>query len=128
LFAVLKVPIICKLKQNRRLGEYKQTGLDRRLAQGLPQGKKMQYEIHDLVGNLGVLLILASYLLVQLRRLDATGLAYVVANGLGAAFILYSLIYDFNLSAFIIEIAWILISLVGLARIYMEKRAGARHP
>ena len=88
----------------------------------------MQYEIHDLVGNLGVLLILASYLFVQLRKLDATGLAYVVANGLGAAFILYSLIYDFNLSAFIIEIAWILISLVGLVRIYMEKHAGARHP
>ena len=87
----------------------------------------MQYEIHDLIGNLGVLLILASYLLVQLRRLDATGLAYVVANGLGAAFILYSLIYDFNLSAFIIEIAWILISLVGLVRIYMEKYSGARH-
>ena len=31
--------------------------------------------------------------------------------------ILYSLIFDFNLSAFIIEIAWMLISLIGLWRV-----------
>ncbi len=87
----------------------------------------MEYELHDFIGNLGVFLILASYLAVQLRRMDATALPYVVANGLGAAFILYSLLFDFNLSAFIIEIAWILISLVGLLRIYRERHVGARH-
>ena len=42
----------------------------------------MDYELHDLIGNLGVALILASYLLVQMRRLDATGLPYLVANAL----------------------------------------------
>jgi len=82
----------------------------------------MEYEIHDFIGNLGVFLILASYLAVQVRKLDATGLSYVVSNGLGALLILYSLIFDFNLSAFIIEVAWFLISLVGLFRIYREKR------
>ena len=82
----------------------------------------MTYEFHDFIGNLGVALILAAYLLVQMRRLDATGLPFLVANGLGAAFILVSLLYDFNLSAFIIEIAWLLISLYGLARIFLERR------
>ena len=82
----------------------------------------MSYHYYDFIGNLGVLLILGSYLLVQLRRLPATGLANVTANGIGAAAVLYSLAFDFNLSAFIIEAAWLLISLVGLVRILRERR------
>ena len=82
----------------------------------------MDYQLHDFFGNIGVVLILASYLMVQLRKMDATALPYVVSNCLGAALILYSLIFDFNLSAFVIEIVWVLISLVGMARIYLERR------
>ena len=82
----------------------------------------MDYEFHDLIGNVGVALILGSYLLVQLRRLDATGVPYLLANGLGASLILVSLARDFNLSAFVIEVVWLLISLYGLARIFLERR------
>ena len=82
----------------------------------------MDYELHDLIGNVGVLLILGSYLLVQLRRLDATGVPYLLVNGLGAGLILVSLARDFNLSAFLIELVWLLISLYGLARIFLEHR------
>jgi hypothetical protein len=82
----------------------------------------MDYELHDLIGNMGVLLILGSYLLVQLRRLEATGVSYLLANGLGALLILVSLARDFNLSAFLIEVVWLLISLYGLARIFLERR------
>jgi hypothetical protein len=82
----------------------------------------MDYELHDLIGNVGVLLILGSYLLVQLRRLDATGVPYLLVNGLGAGLILVSLARDFNLSAFLIELVWLLISLYGLARIFLERR------
>lgn len=82
----------------------------------------MDYQWHDFVGNLGVLLILSAYLAVQMRRLDATGLVNLVGNGLGAALILVSLAYDFNLSAFLIEVVWLLISLYGLARIFLERR------
>jgi hypothetical protein len=82
----------------------------------------MDYHHYDFIGNLGVALILGSYLLVQLRRLPATGLANVSANGVGAACVLYSLFFDFNLSAFIIEAVWLVISLVGLVRILRENR------
>ncbi len=82
----------------------------------------MDYELHDLIGNVGVALILGSYLLVQLRRLDATRVPYLLANGLGAGLILVSLARDFNLSAFVIEVVWLLISLYGLARIFLERR------
>jgi hypothetical protein len=81
----------------------------------------MDYHYYDFIGNIGVALILGSYLMVQLRRLQATGLANVIANGIGAACVLYSLLFDFNLSAFIIEAVWLLISLLGLVRILHER-------
>jgi len=82
----------------------------------------MEYPLHNVIGNLGVALIVGSYFLVQTRKLSATGLAYTAGNGLGAAFVMISLYFDFNLSAFIIEVFWLLISLLGLARIYRERR------
>ena len=42
-------------------------------------------------------------------------------DGIGAACVLYSLLFDFNLSAFIIEAVWLLISLLGLVRILHER-------
>lgn len=86
----------------------------------------MDYALYDLVGNLGVALIIGSYFLVQVGRLSATGLAYTLSNLFGAAFILYSLYFDFNMSAFLVEIFWLLISLVGLGRIYLERRREPR--
>jgi len=74
----------------------------------------MTYTWFDFVGNAGVVLILAAYLGVQLDRIDARSLAYSVANAVGAGLITLSLCFDFNLSAFVIEIAWVLISLYGI--------------
>lgn len=82
----------------------------------------MSYQLHDFVGNFGVALILVSYLLVQIGRASATGIRYLVANGTGALLVLYSLWFDFNLSAFIIEITWLMISLVGLVRVLQIRR------
>ena len=74
------------------------------------------YEWHDLVGNLGVFFILATYLLLQLDRLSSRTAAFSLANALGAGLILVSLSVEFNLSAFVIEAFWLVISLAGLAR------------
>ncbi len=88
----------------------------------------MNYAFYDLVGNLGVVLIIGSYFLIQVGRLSATGLAYTLSNLLGAAFILYSLYFEFNMSAFLVEIFWLLISLVGLGRIYLERQRAHGKP
>ena len=82
----------------------------------------MDYPLHNVVGNLGVLLIVGTYFMVQIRRMSALQPPYIVLNGLGALFILYSLWFDFNLSAFLIELIWLLISVLGLARHFVEKR------
>lgn len=43
-------------------------------------------------------------------------MSYQVLNLLGALFILYSLIFHWNLASFLIEAAWVLISLIGIYR------------
>lgn len=75
----------------------------------------MNYEWHDLIGNLGVLLIIGTYLLLQLERMPSTSLLYSLLNGAGALLILISLTQAFNLSSFIIEICWLVISGIGIA-------------
>ncbi len=83
----------------------------------------MTYEWHDLVGNLGVFLVLATYLLIQTGRMDINRPGYSAANAAGAVLIIVSLLHNFNLSSFIIEIAWLLISLYGLFRWLRERSA-----
>lgn len=76
----------------------------------------MHIEWHDILGITGVALIVGSYLLLQLERLKSRHPAYSLANAVGAGLILISLVFDFNLSAFVIESFWIVISLAGLYR------------
>lgn len=82
----------------------------------------MSYSWHDFVGNIGVLLIMVTYLLLQLERMQAASLKYSVANGLGAFLIVVSLMFEFNLSAFVVEAAWFLISLFGVVRYFLRHR------
>jgi hypothetical protein len=86
----------------------------------------MNYALYDVIGILGVILVVGSYFLIQIGKLSATGLAYTMANLLGAGGILFSLLFDFNMSAFLVEFFWLLISLVGLGRIFRERRRATR--
>jgi len=84
------------------------------------------YAWHDLVGNVGVLMILGTYFALQAGRLDARSVAYSALNGIGAGSITISLLFDFNLSAFVVEAAWVAVSVYGLARAL--KRDGVTPP
>lgn len=85
----------------------------------------MIYEWHDFVGNLGVVLVLGTYFLIQAGRMDIRRPLYSISNAAGAVLIIVSLMYDFNLSSFVIEIAWLAISLYGLVR-WWRTPSGAR--
>ena len=76
----------------------------------------------DAIGLIGALLIITAYLLLQTGRLDAQTLAFSAINALGAASILVSLMFKFNLSAFAIEAFWLLISLFGVFRALQRRR------
>ena len=71
---------------------------------------------YDVAGSLGVAMIVCAYLFLQLGRIAGDSLRYLLANALGAGLILISLSVEFNLSAFLIEAFWLLISVFGLWR------------
>ncbi len=76
----------------------------------------MGYQWHDLVGNAGVAMIIGTYLLLQLGKVHAQTVAYSLANALGAGMVMLSLVFDFNLSAFVVECFWTAISIFGMIR------------
>jgi len=77
----------------------------------------MLNDLPNLVGMLGVIIVLATYLLLQLNRLSSLDLSYSIFNCIGSVFILYSLYYHWNFPAALIEIVWIMISLYGIYRV-----------
>ena len=83
----------------------------------------MDYRWFDLVGNLGVLLMVIAYLLLQLEKLSSSALSYLLLNAVGAILVMISLMFRFNLSAFLMEAFWLLISLYGLAKPLLSRHA-----
>ena len=81
----------------------------------------MNYSLLDLIGNIGVVVLMIAYLMLQLNKLSSSGLAYSLANAIGASLIIISLRVDFNLSAFIMEVFWVLVSLLGIYRYFRLK-------
>lgn len=84
----------------------------------------MTYAWHDVIGNIGVVLILVIYLLLQMEKLVVSNPMFSSLNGLGALMILVSLTQNFNLSAFVIEFVWLVVSVYGFIR-YRNARARA---
>lgn len=76
----------------------------------------------DIMGNVGVLCILGSYLAAQTDRMNPRSNPFLVVNGVGSALVLYSLLYSYNQSAFVIQCSWIAISVVGLVRNALKRR------
>jgi predicted membrane protein len=86
----------------------------------------MNFHWFDLAGFIGVLLIVVAYLLLQLDKLPSSSPRYSLLNAAGALLIIVSLILAFNLSAFIVEVFWFLISLLGLWRSLISRKDSRR--
>jgi hypothetical protein len=76
----------------------------------------------DLGGVIGVLLILFAYAGGQIGRLKMDEAPALLMNLFGALLVLGSLLFKFNLSAFLMEAAWALVALFGLAKLALRKR------
>jgi membrane-associated HD superfamily phosphohydrolase len=76
----------------------------------------LDYSWFDLIGNFGVLLMVVAYLLLQLEKVSGSNVSYLLLNAAGAVLVMISLVFRFNLSAFLMEAFWLLISLYGLGK------------
>ena len=81
----------------------------------------MNYGPMDLLGNIGVVVLILTYLMLQLNKLRSDQLAYSLLNAVGASLIVLSLLFDFNLSALLMEVFWVLISCLGIYRYFRLK-------
>ncbi len=79
----------------------------------------------DIIGIIGVAIVVVTYFLLQSEKIDSKSFLYSFLNAFGSLLIMYSLLYNWNLASFIIEIFWILISLYGLKKWYRNKRQNA---
>lgn len=74
----------------------------------------VSFTFADAIGVAGAALVVVAYFLTQMRVLNSDDLVFPVVNLIGAAMILYSLIFAFNLASVLIEGFWIVISLIGI--------------
>ena len=68
----------------------------------------------NLIGIVGVILLLIAYGFLNVHKMSAKSMSYQLLNFFGAFFILISLFYHWNTPAVLIEVAWMIISLVGI--------------
>ena len=85
-------------------------------------GMNMNYGVMDLVGNVGVVILMVTYLLLQLDKIKSAHLSYSVLNALSQPDSC-SLVVNFNLSAMLMEVFWVLISFIGIGRHSVSKRS-----
>ena len=82
----------------------------------------MNLEWYDWIGMLGTLMVLVAFFLLQAGRISGTGLVYQLLNLFGAGGVLVSVLGQFNVSVFFLELAWMLISVYGIARSFKARR------
>ena len=75
----------------------------------------------DLIGLTGVALLIVTYALLQLDKIDPKGFWYSFNNLLVAILVTVSLVYTPNLASIVIEVFWFLISLYGVVMFFKRK-------
>lgn len=79
--------------------------------------------VYVTIGLAGVVLVLIAYGLLASGRVAADSARYQWLNVVGTAGILASLVGQWNLAAFVANVAWIAIGLWALVRIYRKRGA-----
>lgn len=75
--------------------------------------------LYDWAGYFGVAVYLGAYIGLQLGLIRGSGYRYALLNMIAASFVLVSLYANFNLASAIIQGSWVVISLVGITRVFL---------
>lgn len=79
-------------------------------------------DLANIVGLVGVALVVVSYFLLQIGRIRVEHLSYSLTNAIASVLVLTSLAAHWNLSSVVIEGFWLLISLYGCAKWVAARR------
>ena len=83
--------------------------------------------IPDLIGFSGVALLIITYALLQLDRINPKGFWYSFNNMVVAILVSISLYYTPNLASWVIEVFWFLISVYGIVMYFKRKKEKGRN-
>ena len=70
----------------------------------------------DAIGLVGVVLYGAAYAFLQMGILGLTDGRYTVLNAVGGMAVIFSLMWSFNLAAFVTQVFWLIFTVVGFVR------------
>ena len=82
--------------------------------------------ILELSGVAGFIFYMLAYGLLQMGKISGQGYCYTCMNMAAAILVLLSLVHQFNLASVLIQLSWIVISLVGLYRLSTGTRSRKR--
>lgn len=82
--------------------------------------------LFHIIGFLGMLCVVAAFFAIERSYLTNNDIRYYLINLSGAILLIVSLLYHFNLGSFVIEVFWIIISVLGILR--CRKKSSKCHP
>jgi|TARA_B100000073_G_scaffold346775_1_gene359067 hypothetical protein len=82
----------------------------------------MNITIPEIIGFTGVALLIITYALLQLERIDPKGFWYSFNNLVVAILVTVSLVYTPNLPSLVIEFFWFIISAYGIYMYFKRRR------
>jgi hypothetical protein len=77
--------------------------------------------IPDIIGLLGVTILIVTYAMLQFDKIDPKGFWYSFNNMIVAVLVTVSLLYSFNLASMVIEVFWFSLSVYGIWNYYRKK-------
>lgn len=84
--------------------------------------------VAEIIGLIGVFFILVTYLLAQSSKISVDDWTFLIGNVFGSLCVIFSLLYQWNLAAFIVEFFWTAITLFGVYRKINNPRKSTTSP
>mgnify|MGYP000188526678 CR=1 FL=1 len=78
--------------------------------------------LSDIIGLIGVALLIVTYAMLQFDKIDPKGFWYSFNNMIVAILVTVSLLYSFNLASMVIEVFWFGLSVYGIWNYYRKRK------
>jgi hypothetical protein len=76
--------------------------------------------IFDILGWLGMAIVVIAFGLNSMKRLSADSLAYILMNGGGSAFLIINCYHNHSMPPMVLNIIWLIIALISLWKYFQQ--------